>query len=82
MKIVVSQKADADLLRIFAYVFKLNPVAADALIQDINRKFEQLGHFPFLGRERASLFPGLRSVIVGNYLFFIWSRMSTSSLCG
>lgn len=57
MKIVVSQKADADLLRIFSYVSGLNPAAADGLIQDINRKFEQLRHFPFLGRERACLFP-------------------------
>jgi plasmid stabilization system protein ParE len=47
-----------------------NPAGADTLIREIDRKFEQLSRFPFIGRERASLSRGLRSVLVRTLLVF------------
>lgn len=72
MKIVVSHKADGDLLRTFVYLANL--AAAESFIADINRKFEQLARFPFISRERSALQPGLRSVLVGTHLVFYLMR--------
>ena len=70
MKIVRSDKAHRDLLKIYAYVADRNPQAADNLIRDIEAKFKNLSRFPFIGRERSSLAPGLRSILVGHSLIF------------
>ena len=70
MKIFVSAKAKQDLLQIFSYVAGRNQAAADTIIESIDRKFEQLSRFPFIGRERASLATGLRSIVVRTHLIF------------
>lgn len=74
MKVVVSQKADDDLLRSFSYLAERNPAAADDFIAAIDRKFGQLVRFPFIGRERTTLRPGLRSVVVGMHIVFYLVR--------
>ena len=70
MKIFVSDAADKDLLQIYAYLFERNPVAAGSLAREINSKFGNLSRFPFIGRERTSLGPGLRSIVAGAYVIF------------
>jgi toxin ParE1/3/4 len=70
MQVLLSDKASRDLLRIYSYITERNPTAADALVQRIDEKFDQLSDLPFIGRERSSLAPGLRSVVVGNHLIF------------
>jgi toxin ParE1/3/4 len=70
MKIFVSDKANRDLLRIYSYFEQRNPTAADAILRRIDEKFGQLAAFPFIGRQRSSLAPGVRSVVVGNHLIF------------
>jgi toxin ParE1/3/4 len=68
MRVVVSEKANSDLLRLFLYLAPRNPDAADSIIERIDQRFEQLSRFPFIGRPRPSLAPGLRSLVVENYL--------------
>ena len=70
MKIFISEKAKKDLLQIFSYIAERNQAAADSLIEAIDGKFEQLSRFPFIGRERASLAAGLRSIVVRAHLIF------------
>jgi toxin ParE1/3/4 len=70
MKIFTSARAQDDLLRIYRYLVDRNPQAADDLFREIDARFKNLGRFPFIGRERSSLAPGLRSVLVGTYLIF------------
>jgi len=70
MKIFRSDRAQKDLLRIYGYLADRNLRAADALVEEIDTKFENLYRFPFIGRERSSLAPGLRSVLVGTHLIF------------
>jgi toxin ParE1/3/4 len=70
MKIVTSDKANDDLRRIYRYLALRNPQAADALMREIDERFKNLSRFPFIGRERSSLAPGLRSVLVGTHLIF------------
>jgi len=70
MKIVISDKARDDLRRIYGYLAIRNPQAADLLMREIDDRFKNLSRFPFIGRERSSLAPGLRSVLVGTHLIF------------
>jgi toxin ParE1/3/4 len=70
MKVFISDKARRDLLRIYAFIEARNPRAAEAILRRIDEKFEQLSGLPFIGRERSSLGPGLRSVVVGTHLIF------------
>jgi toxin ParE1/3/4 len=70
MKIFRSEKAERDLLQIYAYLADWNPQAADALIEEIDAKFKNLTRFPFIGRKRSSLAPEMRSILVGTHLIF------------
>ena len=70
MKIFISARAREDLLQIFSYIAERNHFAARNVIEAIDGKFEQLSHFPFIGRERRSLAEGLRSVVVRTHLIF------------
>ena len=70
MKVFISDRADADLLQIFQYLAERNPAAAESLARDIDRKFENLIHFPFIGRERSILANGLRSIVANTHIIF------------
>jgi len=70
MGIVLSDKARADLLRIFRYIDERSPNAAIDFVRRIDANFENLVRFPFIGRERSNLAPGLRCLIVGLHLIF------------
>lgn len=70
MEVFLSDKAKSDLFHIHRYIEERNPKAADAFIRRINSNFENLLRFPFIGRERSSLAPGLRCLVVGLHLVF------------
>ena len=70
MKVRISSTASRDLHRTYPYLADRNPKAAEDFIRRINQKFEQLAELPFIGRQRSTLAPGLRSVLVGNHLIF------------
>jgi toxin ParE1/3/4 len=70
MRIVLSDKARDDLLRVFQYLDERSPVAANDFIGRIDENFKNLARFPFIGRERSHLAPGLRCLIVGLHLIF------------
>jgi toxin ParE1/3/4 len=68
MRVLVSEKAYRDLLRIYSYIAERNPTAAEKILRRIDEKFHQLSELPFIGRERSSIAPGVRSVVVGTHL--------------
>jgi toxin ParE1/3/4 len=68
MRVFVSARARADVLRVYSYLFDRNPIAADRVIERIERKLEQLSHFPFIGPERPGLAYGVRAAVVGTHL--------------
>jgi toxin ParE1/3/4 len=70
MRVVLSDKARFDLSRIYRYLEELSPNAADAFIRRVDSNFENLTRFPFIGRERSNLAPGLRCLVVGLHLIF------------
>jgi plasmid stabilization system protein ParE len=59
MKVFVSGQADADLLQIYRYVAERNSVAAESVAREIDRQFENLSLFPFIGRDRSTLSKGI-----------------------
>jgi toxin ParE1/3/4 len=70
MKIVISAKARRELLQVYSYVAERSPQAADSLVAEFDRRFQNLSAFPFIGRERPQLSPGIRSVVVETYVVF------------
>jgi toxin ParE1/3/4 len=70
MRVVLSDKARSDLIRIHHFIEERNPKTADAFVRRIDANFENLARFPFIGRDRSSLAPGLRCLVVGPYLLF------------
>jgi toxin ParE1/3/4 len=70
MRLLLSEKAESDLLRVHAYIEERNPAAADRVIERIHRKLIHLSEFPFTGPERSDLELGLRGAVVGNHLIF------------
>jgi len=70
MKVFVSDQADADLLQIYKFLAERNPDAAESLSREINRKFQNLGDFPFIGRDRSTLAEGMRSIVTYPYVIF------------
>jgi toxin ParE1/3/4 len=70
MRIVLADKARADLLGIYRYINERNSDAAHAFAARLDTNFRNLAEFPFIGRERFSLAPGLRCLVAGLHLIF------------
>ena len=70
MDIFISERADNDFLEIYRFLAERNSVVAESLAREIDSKFRNLSRFPFIGRERSSLAPGIRSVVAGAYVIF------------
>ncbi|MGH7246539.1 MAG: type II toxin-antitoxin system RelE/ParE family toxin [Pseudomonadota bacterium] len=70
MQVVLSEKAELDLVRIYRYLEERSPKAAEAFIRRVHSNFENLVRFPYIGRERSALAPGLRCLVTGPYLVF------------
>jgi toxin ParE1/3/4 len=66
----LNDQADADLLQIYRYLAERNPAAAESLARDIDGKFKNLSRFPFIGRDRSTLAPGIRSIVTHPYVIF------------
>ena len=70
MRVVISDKAKSDLIRIYHYLEERSPHAATAFAQRIDSNFANLVRFPFIGRDRSWLAPGIRRLVVGRHLVF------------
>ena len=70
MRVFLSERADADLLQIFRYLSERSVAAAQSVADDIDRKMQNIGDFPFIGRNRSMLSQGVRSVVAHPYVIF------------
>lgn len=70
MELLISDRAKSDLLRIYHYLAERSPNAADAFGRRVDASFANLVRFPFIGRERSWLAPGIRCLVTGLYLVF------------
>ena len=65
-----SSRAEIDLMEIWGYIAKDNPLAADGQLDRIDAACEMLAEDPHGGPRREDLARGLRFYPVGNYLIF------------
>jgi len=70
MRVFLSEQADADLLQIYRYLSERSAAAAQSVVSEIDRKLQNLGDFPFIGRDRSMLSQGIRSVVAYPYVIF------------
>jgi toxin ParE1/3/4 len=65
-----TSRAEDDLIEIWLYVAQDSPVAADRLLDRIDARLQQLSLMPLSGPSRHDLLPGLRHLVIGNFLVF------------
>lgn len=66
--IIRTVRADEDLIDIWTTIAAGNPGAADRVLDAIERRWQQLAQHPQSGMARADIAPGIRHLIVGQYL--------------
>ena len=70
MKVRLLPEAEADLDDIWYYIALDDREAVARTVDTILARLRVLGSFPGAGRERADLYPGLRSWPINNYVVF------------
>jgi toxin ParE1/3/4 len=65
-----SSRAEIDLVEIWSFIAKGNPIAADRQLDQIDSACKMLADNPYGGPRRDDLASGLRFYPVGNYLVF------------
>jgi toxin ParE1/3/4 len=78
LPVIRSELAERDLEAILDYLDERSPRAAERLTAQIEEKCRLLGQFPGMGRARDELAPGLRSVVVEQYILFY--RITTDAV--
>jgi toxin ParE1/3/4 len=68
--IVIRPLARSDLAEIWDYIADDNERRADAFVDLIDQKFQELARHPHMGRSRDELEVSFRSFPVGRYLIF------------
>lgn len=63
-------QTEADVQAIWRYIADRSPRAADALLVEIEAKFNFLANTPFAGRSRPDLAENIRSFPSGSYVIF------------
>jgi len=66
--IIRTARADEDLINIWTNIASDNPDAADRILDAIERRWQQLAQHPQSGMAREDIAPGIRHLIVGQYL--------------
>ena len=65
-----SSAAEDDLVKIWKYIAKSSPMAADQLLRKIDDRIEGLRLHPDSGERIESSRVGVRRIVEGNYLVF------------
>lgn len=70
LELIIAPKAEADLIDIWLYVAKDQPVNADRLLDRFNQAALLLTETPEIGIKRKDLGENLRSHPVGSYILY------------
>ena len=68
LPIIRTDRADEDLIDIWASIAADNPTAADRVLDAIEARWQQLAHHPYSGMARNDIAPDIRHLVVGQYL--------------
>ncbi|CAN7582600.1 type II toxin-antitoxin system RelE/ParE family toxin [Pararhizobium sp. LjRoot238] len=63
-----TKQADEDLIAIWLEIATDHPTAADRVLDAIESRWRELVHHPYSGLGRNDIAPGIRHLVVGNYL--------------
>ena len=66
----ITELAESDLTKIWVYIARDDPSAADRLIDKLRSECQRLAFRSQRGRHREDLAPHLRSYRIGNYYIF------------
>ena len=61
-------RSEEDLIAIWQHVARDSETAADRLLDRIETRWQQLTTYPFSGAPRDDIAPGVRHLVVGDYL--------------
>ncbi len=70
LPIVRTSHAEEGLIAIWQYVARDSEAAADRLLDRIENRWQQLAIYPSSGPLRDDIAPGIRHLVVGEYLTF------------
>jgi toxin ParE1/3/4 len=68
LPLVRTDRADEDLIEIWASIAADNPGAADRVLDAIEARWLQLAQHPYSGMAREDISPNIRHLILGQYL--------------
>jgi toxin ParE1/3/4 len=68
LPIIRTVRADEDLIDIWVSIAIDSPSAADRVLDAIQRRWQQLSLYPYSGVARDDIAPGLRCLVVGQFL--------------
>lgn len=68
LPIVRNARAEDDLIAIWQCIARDSETAADRLLDRIEARWQQLAAYPFSGAPRDDVAPGIRHLVVGDYL--------------
>ncbi|MDR2856776.1 MAG: type II toxin-antitoxin system RelE/ParE family toxin [Novosphingobium sp.] len=66
--IIRTARADEDLIEIWTHIAADNPDAADRVLDAIEARWLQLARYPRSGMARDDIAPGIRHLVLGQYL--------------
>jgi len=70
VRLQIAPLAAADMEGVALYITAENPRAAQAVVDAIERRLRQLLQHPHAGLLREDIGPGIRRVVIGQYLAF------------
>ncbi|MFA6153779.1 type II toxin-antitoxin system RelE/ParE family toxin [Mesorhizobium sp.] len=68
LPIIRNARAEDDLITIWQHIARDSEAAADRLLDRIEARWQQLTTYPFSGAPRDDIAPGIRHLVVGEYL--------------
>lgn len=68
LPIARNARAEADLIAIWLHIARDNEAAADRLLDRFEARWQQLASFPSSGAPRDDIAPGIRHLVIGEYL--------------
>ncbi len=68
LRIARTNRADEDLIAIWLEIAVHDPSTADRVLDAIERRWRQIAIYPCSGIARDDIAPGIRHLIVGQYL--------------
>ena len=74
-KLLLSPRAEADLVEIGAYIAQDNPERAESFIDELREFLTTVATNPYIGRPRDDMRKGVRSVPFAGYSYMIYYRV-------